>query len=189
MYCYRCGQRLAEGIHHCPNCGAEIFYDESGSREGQESRQEGSASGSTQNYSYDYSYRNDSAQNTYNQNQYQSGQYNQPYNNYNNYNGYQPPQMNKADTYALVSLILSICAMVCCCIPYIGLPAAIAGVIFGILGRKAVLRKNMALAGLIVSIIALLINGFLLVGTILALQNPEFMANYAFQLGESLPIQ
>ena len=30
MYCYRCGQRLAEGARHCPTCGAAIFYNENG---------------------------------------------------------------------------------------------------------------------------------------------------------------
>ena len=30
MYCYRCGQRLAESARHCPNCGAAIFYNEDG---------------------------------------------------------------------------------------------------------------------------------------------------------------
>lgn len=33
VYCYRCGQRLANGARHCPGCGAAIFYDETGLRE------------------------------------------------------------------------------------------------------------------------------------------------------------
>lgn len=187
MYCFHCGQRLAQGIRHCPNCGKTIFYDETGALDEQEARQETEAADGSQHYSYDDPYRNGSNQNSYYQNQYQSGSYNSG--QYNYANSYQPPQPNGRDTFALISLISSICALVSCCVPYIGLPASIVGVVCGILGLKGRLRKNMALAGLIVSIIALLINGFLLVGTILALQNPEFMANYAFQLGESLPIQ
>lgn len=33
VYCYRCGQRLANGARHCPGCGTAIFYDETGLRE------------------------------------------------------------------------------------------------------------------------------------------------------------
>ena len=34
MYCYRCGQRLADSVRHCPNCGAAIFYNENGPLDG-----------------------------------------------------------------------------------------------------------------------------------------------------------
>ena len=36
MYCYRCGQRLADSARHCPNCGAAIFYNENGPLNGED---------------------------------------------------------------------------------------------------------------------------------------------------------
>ena len=121
MYCYRCGQRLAEGARHCPTCGAAIFYNENGplpdaSAAGSENRQQTVGNEAQSSYSYGEQTANDArtagafdnegTQNPYQGgnsyqygNSYQSGSTYQNGNTYQNgtypngsYSGYQAPQ-------------------------------------------------------------------------------------------------
>ncbi len=58
--------------------------------------------------------------------------------------------------FAIASLVLGIVSVVFMCVWYLGIPAAILGLIFGIIANKA--KKNgMATAGIVLSIIGLVL--------------------------------
>lgn len=73
---------------------------------------------------------------------------------YQVYNQYSAPQdySNTGKGMGVASLVLSIVSLVCCCA---GLPCAVLGLIFGIIARKNNPQNNMALAGIIISILGL----------------------------------
>ncbi len=217
MYCYRCGQRLADGAKHCPNCGASIFYDEKGPLNGasdqdcdscaQESFGAGysfhdpnktSYSGSSDSGSYHSDYQNTDPNSSYSyygqSSGYSYGQGNNGQNSYNQngysqngYNGQMPNQLpaTKQDSYALMGLILAITSAVMCCVPYIGAPVALAGIVFSALGLKSVRRKTMAIIALVVSIICLIANGSMLVLGVYYGAHPELIQDWMNQM-ESL---
>lgn len=56
--------------------------------------------------------------------------------------------------FSITSMVLGIVSLVMWCITYVSVPAAIVGLILGIIGRKRA-GKGMALAGIVTSIIAL----------------------------------
>ncbi|GHT83691.1 hypothetical protein FACS1894137_05490 [Spirochaetia bacterium] len=58
------------------------------------------------------------------------------------------------ESHAIVSLVLGLCGLIAWIIPLIGFPVTILGLIFGVFGYKTT-RKNMAVAGLVLSIICL----------------------------------
>ena len=218
MYCYRCGQRLADGAKHCPNCGASIFYNENGPLNGtaencDECAQEGFGAG----YSYhdpnktsysdpagsssyhdtyqntdpnsSYSYYGQSSQNGYGQNAYTQ------HASYGSQTAYQGPP-TKADGYALMALILSIASAVMCCVPYVGAPLALVGIVFAILGMKSTRRKSMAIVALIISIIFLIGNGGMLILSVYYRTHPEVMEEWMNQMesmagmeGITFPVQ
>lgn len=62
----------------------------------------------------------------------------------------------------ILGMILGILSLLMCCLPYISIFFAIAGLIFSIMGRKSQ-QKGMAIAGLITSIIGLLVTAILLI--------------------------
>lgn len=86
--------------------------------------------------------------------------------------GYQPPYtQSRRSGVAIASLVLGILSLIFWLLPILGAPLAIAGIVTGVMGRSGT-RRGMALAGLICSIIGLvlsLINGAL--GAYLAIQN------------------
>ena len=82
-----------------------------------------------------------------------------------------PP--TKADGYALTGLILGIVSGVCCCVPFIGPPCAILGIIFSAKGLQSTERKAMAVIGLILSIIFVFCNGATGYSAIVGLAHPE----------------
>ena len=105
---------------------------------------------------------NDNEQNPYLQNQQSNNINNQqqaPASNdygqqYQVYNQYSAPQdySNTGKGMGVASLVLSIVSLVCCCA---GTPCAVLGLIFGIIARKNNPQNNMALAGIIISILGL----------------------------------
>ena len=65
------------------------------------------------------------------------------------------PQPERGRGLAIAGMILGIISMVAWLLPFLGFPTAIVGLILSILGRRSVTRKGMALAGIILSSIAL----------------------------------
>ncbi len=57
---------------------------------------------------------------------------------------------------SIASMVLGICGLVAWCIPLLGYPVSIVGLILGILGRKKG-GKGMAMAGIILCVITLLL--------------------------------
>ena len=149
MYCSNCGQRLTDDAKHCPNCGALIRRDtEAGPDPGRPEEPKGPES-----YSYGAAESERPARDPY------ANPYSDPYGRpaagadprTASYGAPVPP--TKADGYALTGLILGIVSGVCCCVPFIGLPCAVLGIIFSAKGMTSTDRKAMAVIGLILSII------------------------------------
>ena len=164
MFCSNCGQRLADDAKHCPNCGMLIRRD----TEAPETDPGRPETGSTSDYNsaaYTYSYgaRSEGAQ---------------PAPGTNPYYPYPAPvQPTKADGYALTGLILAIVSGVCCCIPFIGLPCAILGIIFSAKGMQSETRRTMAVIGLILAIIFVLCNAVTTYSLIVTLSKADTWAD------------
>ena len=160
MYCSNCGQRLADGAKHCPNCGAAVVYDYENPAENKPAedpygawRADAEPRDPARDPFTEYSY----GQNT-----------NRPVQPAQPAYGY-APQYTKADGYALTGLILAIVSAVCSCLPFIGLPCAIIGIVFSAKGLKSEIRKSMATVALILSIIFTICNVIALIGLIISL--------------------
>ena len=124
MFCSNCGQRLTDDAKHCPNCGVLIRRDT-------ETEKGPDAS---------YTETRETERPRVDQ--------------YNNSYGYTAaPVPTKADGYALTGLILAIVSGVCSCLPFIGLPCAVLGIIFSAKGMKSETRHTMAVIGLVLSIV------------------------------------
>ena len=147
MFCSNCGQRLTDDAKHCPNCGVLIRRDTedptSGfgaySRDPENAQPSGEASrpgAGEQPYSAGYGQPAGA-----------------PRDPYGNAYGYAAPAPTKADGYALTGVILAIVSGVCSCVPFIGLPCAVLGIIFSIKGLKSETRHTMAVVGLILSVV------------------------------------
>ena len=187
MFCSNCGQRLTDDAKHCPNCGVLIRRDTEAQPDpgrpeepkAPEAYSYGAAGGNTppaqDPYANPYSDPyNRPAQDPYSQPA--ADPYASPYG--------APVQPTKADAYALTGLILGIVSGVCCCIPFIGLPCAILGIIFSAKGMKSTNRKAMAVIGLILSIIFTVCNAATGYSVIVGLANPEawqdLLEDYSF---------
>ncbi len=215
MYCYRCGQRLADGAKRCPNCGAAIFYDENGPVNGTAEKDcdpcadesfgaaysfhdpnkttygDSSDSAYHSDYSNDYSGTEQGSgyQYQYGRNSgysYGQGSY-QSTSGQSGYGGQNPYQQppTKQDSYALMALILTIGSAVMCCVPYVGLAMAAVGIVFAALGLKSVRRKTMATVALVLGIICLIGNGIMMALTIYYNAHPELIQEWMDQM-ESL---
>ena len=169
MYCSNCGQRLTDDAKHCPNCGALIRRDtEAGPDPGRPEEPKGPES-----YSYGAAESERPAQDPY------ANPYSDPYGRpaagadprTASYGSPVPP--TKADGYALTGLILGIVSGVCCCVPFIGLPCAVLGIIFSAKGMTSTDRKAMAVIGLILSIIFVACNLATGYSAIVGLAHPE----------------
>ncbi len=115
----------------------------------------------------------DNRQNSYNNYNGKSG-YNNDYNNgYNN--GYPEKRRNPL---AIASLITGILSLLCIVVPYFGLPLAIAGIVTAILSRHqggANYMSGMAVAGLVLSIVGLVMCAFLMIMIVYMVLNPEYL--------------
>ena len=194
VYCYRCGQRLAGGVRRCPSCGAAIFYDENGLRN--EAREAGDVKeeagcGSAEENAWESRQQTDSAG---------SWQQTEPAGGWQQTGGggawqtdgrdagpsYAWPGQNprrpyeagneRVEGYARLSSTLGIIsAILCFFMPFLGLPAAVAALVLGILGRHAQVNKGRALTGLVMGIIFVIINALLVGMTVYYLLHPELL--------------
>jgi hypothetical protein len=69
--------------------------------------------------------------------------------------GQEAPQGGKG--MAIASMVLGIVGMVLCCIWYISIPCAIVGLVLGIMHNKKNTKSGMATAGIVCSIIAIIL--------------------------------
>lgn len=68
-----------------------------------------------------------------------------------------PPEPQKTDTLAIVSLILGIASIVLgCCVPYLGIALGVGGIICSVMSKKKQ-KTGMATAGLVCSIIGIVL--------------------------------
>lgn len=64
--------------------------------------------------------------------------------------------MNKQNNKAIAGLVLGIASLLAWLLPLLGYPVSIAGIVVGALGKKSE-KKNMAIVGLVLSIIGLVL--------------------------------
>lgn len=139
----------------------------------------------------------DNNQDTYNQQQgYYQNSYNQPQNGYqnnNNYNqqqgyqnGYNQPQQyyqEPADNsrgFAIASLVLGILSFFCC-----GTVCSILGLVFGIISRKKnPVNNSMATAGIVLSIIALVLGIIFFIWSLVAYGSIVGIIEEAYRNGD-----
>ncbi len=111
----------------------------------------------------------------YNQNPYQNNQY-----QYGQYQQYQTPVQPQSNGMAVGSLICGILGiLLSCCLWYIAIPLAIAGLVLGILvikNKKG--GKNLAIVGIVLSAISIIIGIFAAIMVIAVLTNPKFGSMY-----------
>lgn len=175
MFCSNCGQRLTDDAKHCPNCGVLIRRDTAEPDPGRPEEPK-----APEAYSYGAAAGNEQPR----QDPY-ANPYADPYGHpaagagagAGAYAYAAAPQPTKADGYALTGLILGIVSGVCCCLPFIGLPCAVLGIIFSAKGLKSESRKAMAVIGLILSIIFVCCNLVTAYSFIKALSNPDAWAD------------
>lgn len=91
--------------------------------------------------------------------------------------------------FAVASLVLGIIALVPgCCLPYIGIVLSILAVVFSIIYTSAnkgmVVNKGMSLAGLILGILGILVNGAMVIFMIVSLTNGGYENFYNQYLQE-----
>lgn len=139
----------------------------------------------------------DNNQDTYNQQQgYYQNSYNQPQNGYqnnNNYNqqqgyqnGYNQPQQyyqepaDNSKGFAIASLVLGILSFFCC-----GTVCSILGLVFGIISRKKnPVNNSMATAGIVLSIIALVLGIIFLIWSLVAYGSIVGIIDEAYRNGD-----
>lgn len=211
MYCYRCGQRLAESARHCPNCGAAIFYNENGPLDGtgqadcdacadesfgsaysthdpyKTNTDGGSSYGAESHYTYDPqtgSYRYSGGSGSSQPGAGSGGYSYGPSGGYGQASYTPPPAPSKQDGYALAALICAIASLCCCFVPYVGLPLSIGAVVLGIMGLKSPQRKSLAIVGLVLGGVMLLLNGLILGLSVYYAAHPEWMQEWIQQMQE-----
>ena len=91
----------------------------------------------------------------------------------------EPEQKLRPDGYAIAALCLSIASLLCCCIVYLQIPVAIAGLVFGILGVKSN-QKVMAIVSIVISAISLVLGITMLISSIV------FVASGGFKSPEDI---
>ncbi len=116
----------------------------------------------------------------YNQQGYGQQGYNQQPYNQQGYNSYQQPPKRR-NNLALASMIVSIFALLSCCVPFIQFPLAVVAIVLVILSKKGQPLHGFAIAGLVMAIISILISIAMVFyyGAVFRLMSdPEFMAIY-----------
>ena len=76
---------------------------------------------------------------------------------------YQEPQNNESKGLAIASMVLGIVSLVLSCVWYVSIPAAIVGIILGVMHNKKNGKCGMSTAGIACSIISLVLTVLLLV--------------------------
>lgn len=175
MYCTNCGQRLADDARHCPNCGvavaggtaAQEFKAAEETTENVTATQESSKAPEPEKASAQESFKK-SEQAFTDANAYTAGagqqtpHYTQP-----------EPVKSSADGKALAGLLLSIAGALTCCVPFLGLPLTVLGLIFSILGLKSEERHTMAIIAVVISGLFLVCNVMMGLGYLSVFQNRE----------------
>jgi uncharacterized membrane protein len=129
---------------------------------------------------YQQPYQNQNGYQQFDQNPYQNNQ--SPYQNnqyqYSQYQQYQtPPQSNGMAVASLICGILGV--LLSCCLWYIAIPLAIAGLVLGIIVLKNKKGgKNLAIVGIILSAISIIVGIFVAILFIAVFTNPEFTTMY-----------
>lgn len=89
---------------------------------------------------------------------------------------YEQPNQKPSNGMAIGSLVLGIVSIVLFCIPYVTIPAAIVGLILGIISLKNNKgSKGMAIAGIILAGVGLLFGIMIAVGVAAMFRNTDFM--------------
>lgn len=169
-FCTNCGQSLPENAKACPNCGTfvEGAVPEAPVQDTTYTAPESFSAEPQSNYASAQSYHTDTQN---------------PYNAQQPYNVYTQPQQVPGRGMGIASLILGIVSLVFFCLPYLGLPCGIAGLILGCMAnskaKQAGMKNGVALGGIITSSIGLAINLLILVLAIvgLAVAGPDILNN------------
>lgn len=99
----------------------------------------------------------------------------------NNTSMYQEPQQNGGKGMAIASMILGIVSIVLSCVWYISVPAAIVGIVLGVMHNKKSGKCGMTTAGIVCSAIGLVLTIVLIVLAAIglaALGGASALANY-----------
>ncbi len=164
MFCKNCGSQINEGASFCNNCGTPV-----------------------KNQNNTATQQSTPVQQPVNQvnNVPPVQQQIPPMNNNQSYGYQQPNNMPPANEkkpigLAVASMVLGICSLIFYCIWFIALPTAIIGVILSILSLKNPQNggRGMAIAGLVTSIIALVLAVIILIAYINGAANYRFGYNY-----------
>lgn len=94
---------------------------------------------------------------------------------------YQPYPPKQSNGLALASMIVSIFALITCCIPFLQFPLAVTAIVLVILSKKGRPLHGFAIAGLVMGIISILMSIFMTFywGIVISTMNdPEFMSMY-----------
>lgn len=92
-----------------------------------------------------------------------------------------PERSNKS----VISLILGILALLTSCVPILGMILGIAGLILGILGLKTD-KRGLAIAGIVVSVFAIISAIVFALLTAALVSSPEFMQQFEQELNRSI---
>lgn len=89
---------------------------------------------------------------------------------------------NESKGYAITSMVLGIVSLVVCCLPYITVPAALIGLIFGIVSLKGGYGgRGMAIAGIVTSSVAIALGAWWLIAMLGVLSggtHDDFVGEY-----------
>ena len=88
---------------------------------------------------------------------------------------YVQPQSRGGEGQAIAALVIGILGVFTWCLPILGVPLAIVGIVLGVMGMKSS-KRTLAIIGLVLCVLSLLggiVNGVL--GAVLAVSDPTFL--------------
>lgn len=143
MNCKNCGAPLEEGTKFCINCGSQVETIE---RVEAETVSEPEPVKTADDFDY---YKEPKTEQTQSNQTYSEPQYQKP--QYENYGGtYNNGNKQTGNTLAIVSLVLGILSIVCCCFSALQIILAIGALVTGIISVKSTENgKGMAIAGIV----------------------------------------
>jgi len=99
----------------------------------------------------------------------------------------QPVSSGNERIMAIASLVLGIISLCGAILPIVGIPLAIIGIVLGFLGRKDISQKNLATAGIVVSILGILFSCVpVIIIAVMRLLGPK-IGNTFSSINSSLP--
>lgn len=112
----------------------------------------------------------------------------------NNSSQFTPPPGNQPNNLAIGSMIVGIFSLISCCIPLLQFILGVAGILLVIFSKRGKPWSGFAIAGLVLSIIAILISVAMVIYMIVVFQmmkDPQFapLFNDIYQMYESMSIQ